>query len=91
MKIKSNYRVNNVAGRWIVISVADGVTSFNNLFELNESALLMWRLLENGCEHKELVVAVINEYDDADNDEVEADVSSFVSDLNEMGMIENYS
>ena len=87
MKIKSNFVLRNVADTWVVLSMGDSSVDFDGMLTLNESGVILWKAMENGCDKESLVKALTDEY------EVSAelawdDVEAFIGKLSSIGCIE---
>lgn len=88
MKIKSGYLLREVAGNNVVIPLGDEVVNFNGVMTLSGSAAFLWRRLEGGAANeKELVDAILGEYD-IDESTAAADVGDFISALSSKGLLE---
>ena len=87
MKIKENFALRQVAGTWVVLPLAESTLDFNGMLTLNESGLILWNLLEKGCECEDLVNALLEEYDVAYEDAL-ADVKEYIEKLNLAGCID---
>lgn len=61
MKIKSGFLLKEVAGNYVVISA--GNLDFDGLITLNETGVLLWKILSQGCEKKDLLDALLSEFD----------------------------
>ena len=75
MKIKEGYVLKEVAGSSIVVPL--GHLDFNGVITLNETGVLLWKELESEKEEKDLVEAILKEYDVAP-ELAAADVHRFV-------------
>ena len=87
MKIKGNFVLRQIAGAWVVLPLGFATLDFNGMLTLNESGVLLWRLLERGCEREELVTALLTEYDVMAS-VAEADVDEFLEKLKKAGSLE---
>jgi hypothetical protein len=85
MKIKDGFMLREIAGSWIVVPIGQRVVEFNGLMTLSESGALLWKQLERGAEHRQLIETVLAEYD-IDRDTAEADVEEFVTAISEKGL-----
>ena len=85
MKIKEGYLLSEVAGNYVVVPV--GNVTFNGMLNLNETGVLIWKKLEQGCEESDLVKAFLDEYD-VSEERAKEDVSTFVKKLQAAGLIE---
>ncbi|MEN6325880.1 MAG: PqqD family protein [Syntrophomonas sp.] len=75
-----------IAGQWVVVPLGERVVEFNGIMTLNESGVVVWKLLENGSSEDELVQALLNEYK-VDDDIARADIWEFVSLIKEKGLL----
>ena len=87
MKIKSKFVLRNVADTWVVLSMGDSTVDFDGMLTLNESGVILWKAMENGCEKSDLVKALTDEYD-VSEDVALADVEIFINKLISVGCIE---
>ena len=88
MKIKSGFMLRSIAGRNIVVPVGNRSLDFNGMITLNESATFLWEQLEKGAEEQELVRAVLERYEDVDEDLAMKSVSDFLDKLREVDCLE---
>lgn len=86
MRIKDGYLLKEVAGNYVVIPV--GNIDFNAMLSLNETGLLLWKLLEEGADYDKLVSAILSEYDTTE-EMAKKDVSLFIEKLQTAGILEN--
>ena len=87
MKIKENFVLRQVAGTWVVLSVADTAVNFNGMLTLNESGLELWRLLELGSTREKLATFLTEEYD-VSYEQALLDVDVYLEKLNRAGCID---
>ena len=77
-----------VVGESIVVPLGNNVVSVNGIITLTESAVILWKKLENGADSiDELVDALLNEYD-VDHETALSSVVEFLGQLREKGMID---
>lgn len=81
MKIKDGFILREVAGNYIVVAVGSAVKQFNGVITLNETGAFLWKKLEEGCEEKDLLSALLDEYE-VESAVAEADVKAFLEKLN---------
>ena len=86
MKIKDGFILREVADSYVVVTVGEAVKSFNGVINLNETGALLWKTLEKGAQEKDLVDALLNEYD-VERELAENDVKLFLKNLTEAGLI----
>ncbi|MBO7149694.1 MAG: PqqD family protein [Clostridia bacterium] len=86
MKIKDGFILREVADSYVVVAIGEAVKSFNGVINLNETGALLWKTLQKGAEEKDLVDALLNEYD-VERELAENDVKLFIKKLTEAGLI----
>ena len=88
MKLKSGFVVRNIMDEYVVVPVGQRVTEFNGLITLNETGLFIWnKLAEKECTAKELVDAILDEYD-IDEQTASVDVAHFAMILAQQNLLE---
>ena len=87
MKIKSNFVLRNVADTWVVLSMGDTSVDFDGMLTLNETGVVLWKAMENGCDKSALVKALTDEYDVSEEVAL-TDVEMFIDKLYSVGCIE---
>ena len=88
MKIKGDFMLREIAGQSIVVPLGNNVVSVNGIITLTESAVILWKKLENGVGGiDELTDALLNEYD-VDRETALNSVEEFIGQLREKGMID---
>ena len=88
MKIKNNFVLRNVADTWVVLSVGNPTAGFDGMLTLNESGVVLWKAMENGCDKNALVKVLTDEYDVSEEVAL-ADVEIFIDKLSSVGCIED--
>lgn len=88
MKIKDEYILQNIAGKWVVIDTNARSVNFNKLLTLNNTGKLLWDMLEEGAERDALVSALEKQYG-IDRESAESDVDAFVLKLKELECLES--
>ena len=86
MKIKEDLVVRQVAGTWVVLPTASDVLDFDGMLTLNETGLMLWKLLEKESSLEDLASALVQEYE-VDREQALADVGEFVETLKKAGCI----
>ncbi len=87
MKIKSDFVLRQVAGANVVLPLGAATVDFNGLLKLNESSVLLWKALENGCDLDGLVTVLTSEYD-VDSATARKDIEGFLAQLDKIGCLE---
>ncbi len=86
MKIKSGFILREVADNYIVVAVGERAKEFNGLINLNSTGAFLWKQLENGCDEKGLVDALLAEYE-IDEATATADVKAFIAKIQEAKLV----
>ena len=87
MKIKNGFVLRQIASNWVVMPLSNKEVEFKGLIKLNETSVLLWKMLELGSSKEKLVTVLTNEYD-VDENTARADVENFLKKLYEVGCIE---
>ena len=87
MKIKKNLVLRQVAGTWVVLPTDSNVLDFDGMLTLNETGVVLWKLLEQGSTYEEMTSVLLEEYD-ASREQLLADVHEFVEMLKDAGCLE---
>lgn len=86
MKIKDGYILRQVAGNSIVIAVGEEALNFNGIITINGAGTFLWNLLSEGAEKKDLLLAMLKEYD-VDEKTASDDIDEFIEKLNSAGLL----
>ena len=86
MKIKDDLVLRQVVDTWVVLPTAEKVLDFDGMLTLNETGLMLWKLLENESTLEDLASALMQEYE-VDREQALADVGEFVETLKKAGCI----
>ena len=87
MKIKEGFLVHEVAGNFVVIKIGQEAVNFNGLITLSESAKMLWDILKDGAEVKDLVNKLLSEYD-IDEETATNDTLEFIESLKKNNILE---
>lgn len=87
MKIKENYALRQIAGTWAVLPLGAATLNFNGMLTLNESGVMLWKLLEQGSDRDTLVAALLAEYE-VTGQRAAADVDEFLEKLSQAGCLD---
>ena len=77
MKIKENFVLRQIAGAWVVLPLGSATLDFNGMLKLNESGVLLWRLLEQGATSEKMTDALLMAYE-VSREDAAADVEEFL-------------
>lgn len=86
MKIKENFVLRQVADTWVVLPLGQATVDFKGMLTLNESGILLWRLLEKGTTREALAAALTEEYEVSETEAL-ADADEFVQKLRVVGCL----
>ena len=79
MRIKEGYMINKLGDGYVVVTVGDASREFNGLIRLNDTGAFLWESVLNGLDtKKKLTQAMMNYYDDLDEEEAEKDLAEFL-------------
>lgn len=88
MKINKNFALRTIAGTCVALPLGKAAVDFNGMLTINESGVVLWKLLEKGCTRDDMIDAILNEYD-VTREVAECDVDSFIKKLSDAGCIED--
>lgn len=87
MRISKEVMHREIAGEHILIPVGETALRVHGMMTLTESGQLLFECLQEDCAEEDLVQAILREYD-VDEGTARADVRSFVSKLESLGILE---
>ena len=87
MRIKEGYMLREAAGETVVVPFGEEALNFQGIISLNETGALLWKELAQGCEKKDLVQALLDEYE-VDAETAEKDVNEFLKRADDAGLID---
>ncbi len=87
MKIKDNFILRKISDAFVVVPIGDAVVDFSGLINLNETGAFLFKKLQDGAEEKDLVNALLNEYD-VDENTAKEDVKKFIDKLKDADLVE---
>jgi hypothetical protein len=88
MKIKSQYKVREMAGEHVVIMQGKHGSDLTNVISLNDSAYLLWQAVEGRDFTVETLVEVLTENYEIDAVTAERDAQAWIKKLEECGLAE---
>lgn len=86
MKLKDGFILRQLAGQNVVIPSGEGM-DLNLMISLNETGRFLWEILEKGAEEKDLVAALLKEYN-VDEETAAKHVAMFVQKMRENGFLD---
>ena len=87
MKIKEGFTLKTVAGACVVLPPASKNLNFGGMLSLNPTGRMLWLLLEEGLDRKEMAQALTKEFE-VSYETAQADVDAFLDKLLKAGCIE---
>ena len=87
MKIKKNFVLQQVAGQYVIVPVAEESISFNGMLTVNESGALLWKRLTEGCDRGALIAALTDEYE-VSGEQAAKDTDLFLERIRKAGCLE---
>jgi hypothetical protein len=89
MKANPNIRIENIASRWVLLNTEDGIVSFSDLFELNETGRQLWLLMEQtGFTVESAANWIVNNFPDISEEQAKADAEDFLDKLSQRQLIQ---
>lgn len=87
MKLKDGFVLREIAGSFMVVPVGKRTQEVPGVIALTESGALLWKKLEQGADEKDLVAALLDEYE-VSEEQAAADVAAFVKKASDEGLFE---
>ncbi len=87
MKIRKGFVLHDIGGKKVVIATGEAADNFNGIIKLNESATMLWKLIEKGADEEALADKMVENYD-VDRVTALNDVSMFITKLKGAGIID---
>lgn len=75
-----------VAGSSVVIPLGKSSVDFNGMITLSETGAFLWKKIEQGADEKELVAALLEEYD-IDEETAKTDTKAFLKKLRDAELV----
>lgn len=88
MKIKSEYKVRQIAGENVVILQGCGNSDMTKIITLNDSALFLWNQLESKDFSVEDAVAVLCKNYEVEESLAKSDAQAWIKRMQECGLVE---
>lgn len=87
MKVKNGFLLRKVGEQNIVVAVGEESRDFNGIIRLNETGRFLWEKLQADTTEKNLVSAMLLEYD-IDEATAVNDTADFIASLREANLLE---
>lgn len=86
MKVSQDFVLRDIAGEHIVVPTGAAASQIYGIMTLNDSGLLLWNMLKEGCNGEELTAAILAEYE-VDEETAAQDVEKFLERLRQAGIL----
>ena len=86
MRVKKDIVLREIAGEYILVPTGEGAVNMLRIMSLNDCGVLLWKLLAEEKTERELVDAVLEEYE-IDAATAEQDVKEYLSQLAEADLL----
>lgn len=87
MKVKEGYRLREIAGETIVVSIGGTALNFKEIITLNETGAFLWKQLENECHEEILLKHLLEEYD-VDTKTATSDIQCFLNKMRQADLLD---
>lgn len=88
MKLKSGFVLRQIAGENVIIPVGMDTISFNRLITLNESAVWLWRNLQDMTFDENIIADMLVEHYGIDQELAKKDAYQIFKSWGEIGVLE---
>lgn len=88
MKARGGFVLRNLAGEYVLAPVGENIKTFDGVAVLNDLSAFIWRLLQKDVSRRELLSAILEEYD-VEEATCSKDLDAVLKDMLEMGVIED--
>lgn len=86
MRVSKDLILREVAGEYILIPVGKAALKIHGMINLSESAVLLWKKLQEECTEEDLINALLSEYD-IDRETAAEDIRELLDQMNKIGVI----
>lgn len=87
MKIKDGFMLRSFSDENVVVAVGEDAQDFNKLITLNSVGAYIYGLLSRDMSYDEIISGVLEKYD-VDKKTAEADVSAFLGQVKDAGLLD---
>ena len=87
MKLKPDFVLRKIADTWVILPLGDDILNFNGMLSLNNSGVLLWKILESGGDREEMISKLTEKYD-VSRQQAISDVDQFIDKLSQVGCFE---
>ena len=87
MKIKEDFLLRQVADSWVILPIGQSAVNFDGMLTLNDSAVMLWKQLQQGTDTASLVRSLTDEFE-VDEAQARQDVEEFLAILRQVGCLQ---
>ncbi len=80
LKVEKQFILREMAGEYIIIPVGKTALEFNGMITVNDSSVMMWKLLQEGTDEEGLLNAMLDTYE-VSEEQAKADIKEFLDEL----------
>lgn len=88
MKVKDGFILREVGSGFVVVAVGKRASEFNGMISLNETAKVVFEMLQKGATREELYNGLMAEFKDLTKEKAKSDVDKFVDALIKVNVID---
>lgn len=88
MKIKGDFVLREVMGQSVAVPVGETSKNFHGMIKINASGAEIWKDLEKGLTKEQIAQKIVEQYDAIEMDEALLKVETFLTKLQDAGIIE---
>ena len=88
MKIKGDFVLREVMGQSVAVPVGETSKNFHGMIKLNASGAEIWKDLEKGLTKEQIAQKIVEQYDAIEMDEALLKVETFLTKLQDAGIVE---
>jgi hypothetical protein len=89
MKIRDGYKIRNIAGENVIVSVGTLNVNLTKVISLNSTSVWLWEQLKGKEFDAEQVAGLLAENYDIDSDTALTDSKAWIESLDKAGLLEN--
>ena len=87
LKIRDGVVLLHIHNVYLVVSDKEARKSCPYMREINDTAAMLWKLLEQGCGFEEIVDRMMKEYDVAERSLLEEDLRTYIREMKQNGYL----
>lgn len=88
MRIKEGYKIRNIAGESVIVSIGQLDVNLTKVISLNPTSVWLWEELGHDEFDADRVASLLTDHYEVDYDQALADARDWISSLSQAGLIE---